>query len=207
MKTIKTTHIDNGGHGYLSVAKSDFLLVCTPDQITGCSGHNLTRMYLEEDCDMSVFMELAEAKGHKVEVKQSYNLNFKCTHNYKPALFGFEPRIGTEVQLHDGLFYEIIGVGFNNFVVAGNGKRYQLNDATCFEFMVDARTAGEVQPDMDAVLLFASQRMATLTEQAKGEGSVAYMAKNKLQDIMGLSKEEFHKQALVAYKSNMLLNA
>src|SRR5690349_20579028 len=99
MKTIKATHIDTGGHGYLSISKTDFSLVLEPSEVSGYSGHNLNRMYLEEDQDASKFMQRAESKGIKVEVKSGYNLKFNCTHNYNPDLFSFKPEIGNSVIL------------------------------------------------------------------------------------------------------------
>jgi len=102
MKTIKTTHIDTGGHGYLSVSKKDFILVgCDPTKVSGYSGHNLSRIYLEEDCDQTYFWDVATANGFKIERKSGYNLKFNITHNYIPSLFDYIPKVGHIVTLSD----------------------------------------------------------------------------------------------------------
>ncbi len=129
-KVIKTTHIDTGGHGYLSVSKKDFLLVgCSPKGITGYSGHNLTRMYLEEDCDQSYFFLIANNRGFEVERKSGYNLKFNITHGYKPELFNYVPEVGD--ILNDSK-YEITTVDergiFIRDIKTGNGYRIGLNN-------------------------------------------------------------------------------
>ncbi len=139
MKTIKVTHIDTGGHGYMSVSKKDFLEVCTPLQITGYSGHNLTRMYLEEDQDASTFMDAAEQQGYKVEVKSSYNLKFNCTHNYKPNLFAYKPIVGQEIELSGNGWFKVTEVEEKRILVQGQGKRYQIMLPKLFEYIIDAR--------------------------------------------------------------------
>ncbi len=96
--TIKTTHIDNCSHGYLSVSKKDFLKVCEPHEITPFSGHDLTRIYLEEDCDASTFLQKAEQKGIEIIVKSSYNPKFNKTKNYNPELFNYKPQIGDVIN-------------------------------------------------------------------------------------------------------------
>ncbi|MEP2668946.1 MAG: hypothetical protein ABJH04_08120 [Cyclobacteriaceae bacterium] len=144
MRIFKTTHIDTGGHGYLSVSKVDFLKVLKPDQISGASGHNLNRIYLEEDLDATVFLEEANKKGYVVDVKHSYNLHFNCTHNYDPKFFHFKPVVGDKVLLHDDMWYAIVEVNKSDFRVRNSftGQRYKLTNAKCMECMKDAKGEG-----------------------------------------------------------------
>lgn len=154
MKTLKVTHIDTGGHGYLSVSKSDLLKVLKPDQISGYSGQNLTRVYLEEDCDASLFMDEAEKKGFAVVVKSSYNLHFKTTHNYDAKFFHFKPVVGDKVLLYDDQWYTIVEVNQNDFRVRNSytGQHYKLTNAKCLEYMKDAKGQGILLEKVERVL-------------------------------------------------------
>jgi hypothetical protein len=149
MKTIKTTHIDTGGHGYLSVSKEDLLLVLTPDQVSRCSGHSLTRMYLEEDLDASLFMNTAEAKGIKVEVKSSYNEHFKCTHNYKPELFYWHPVVGNEVEISGNGWFTISKITDTKFIVG----RYGVPLSNPFEWVIGDKRITELKEQLKAQIL------------------------------------------------------
>lgn len=106
-KTIKTVKIDTGGHGYLSVSKKDFLLVCSPGEISHFSGHNYTRMYLEEDCDATLFRNRADALGYQVEIKESYNLKFPINYGYKPELFHYLPKCGDKLACGPDATYTV----------------------------------------------------------------------------------------------------
>ena len=154
MKTIKVTHIDTGGHGYLSVSKPDLLKILTPGQISVFSGQSLTRVYLEEDCDASLFMNEAEKKGFVVVVKSSYNLNFKTTHNYDAKFFHFKPVVGDKVLLHDDMWYDIIEVNSADFRVRNSftGQRYKLTNTKCLEYIKDAKGQGILLEKVERVL-------------------------------------------------------
>ena len=130
---IKTTKIDTGGHGYLSVSKKDFLLTgLKPEQISGYSGHNLSRVYLEEDCDASLFFDTAKKKGLKVTVKDGYNIKFNCSHNFKPELFNYIPKNGD--ILNDE--YEITGKNKKHlFVTTLTGKNYKISLSNLFYYI------------------------------------------------------------------------
>jgi hypothetical protein len=203
MKTIKVTHIDTGGHGYYSVAKTDFLLVLNPEFITGCSGHSLTRIYLEEDLDATTFFEAAKVKGIEVQVKSSYNLNFKITHNYKPEFFNWKPIVGEKVQLHDG-FYTIIEVNAQKMIIAAYGKRYGISLNNPFQYILGTVTA-EPEPDKAIVMKWAAERIGDLILQANGTGAEATQAQAKYDKILELSPDDFYKQALTAYKSELFI--
>lgn len=134
-KIIKTTHIDTGSHGYLSVSKKDFLLAGgDPSKISGCSGHTLTRIYLEEDCDQSYFWDVATANGFTIERKSGYNLNFSIKHNYKPELFNYSPRLNSVVVLSDKNHYEITEIS-KRIIVSSlkTGMKYKISLNNPFE--------------------------------------------------------------------------
>jgi hypothetical protein len=140
-KTIKVTHIDTAGHGYLSVSKADFLLVgCDPNKITGYSGHTFTRLYLEEDSDASYFMEVAKANGFNVVVKSGYNPKFNITHNYNPQLFDFKAEVGHIIKLSDGNQYKITDIRPNGRIIVMHTVSlilYNINKRNPFEHITD----------------------------------------------------------------------
>jgi len=142
MKTIKTTHIDTAGHGYLSVSKKDFLAAgLDPKKISGCSGHTLTRLYLEEDCDASYFMENTRGKGIEVEVKSGYNEKLQTTHGYKPELFDYQPQAGQILILTDDKDYLLVEVKENGDLIVenANGKRYRIPGHNPFEHITGVK--------------------------------------------------------------------
>jgi hypothetical protein len=141
-KTIKTTHIDTGGHGYLSVSKEDFLRAgCEPTKVSTYSGHTLTRLYLEEDCDASYFIETAKANGFEVEVKSGYNLYHSIHHNYNPELFAYVPKLEDVIICGDGSEYKITsltldkGVNKTGIIIQsiGTHMKYRIGITNPFE--------------------------------------------------------------------------
>lgn len=128
MKAIKTTHIDTGGHGYLSVSQKDFLVVMGGelDQISHFSGINLTRVFLEEDCDASMFMERAQDKGIPVDVKSSYNPKFNISHNYSPEYIGFKFDVNDRVMLHSSGAARVVSNDPVIMVLTETGRTYRI---------------------------------------------------------------------------------
>lgn len=139
-KTIKTTLIDTGGHGYLSVSKKDIILVIDDlSQISTFSGLDFNRVYLEEDCDATLFINKATEKGFEVIVKSGYNLNFKITHNYNHKLFSLKGEIGETFKMYDDLTYTIINI-VNDVRIVENSKgdRYRLLKTNPFVHIKDS---------------------------------------------------------------------
>lgn len=136
-KVIKTTHIDTGGHGYLSVSKKDFILAGgDPAKVSGYSGHTLTRIYLEEDCDQNYFWDVATANGFTIERKSGYNLKFAIKHNYKPELFNYVPEVGD--ILNNGI-YKISSVTDHAIFIRHSlsGMVYRVSYYNPFEYITD----------------------------------------------------------------------
>jgi hypothetical protein len=125
IKPIHATIIDTAGHGYLSISKKDFSLVCNPSEITHYSGHTFTRIYLEEDCDASLFCGKARDLGYELVVKHSYNPSFAVKHNFKPELFDYQPKVGDTLLLHDGEF-QITSQDSSRIIIEGQGRRYKI---------------------------------------------------------------------------------
>lgn len=122
MKTIKTTFIDTAGHGYLSVSKKDLINIGYPyEKISGFSGHNLTRVFLEEDCDVSDFIRFCEDRNISYEVKKTYNSKFKITHNYDSSCFNS--------KLKEGEIYKLVNDEICNILI-NNGKKIIVSTLT-----------------------------------------------------------------------------
>lgn len=149
MKPIKVNYIDTAGHGYYSVSKKDFLLVCGVHEITGSSGHTFTRMYLEEDQDASTFFNKAKSLGIEVKIKSGYNPKFQITHGYKPELFSYIPEIGDIIDCH-GREYFVVDIHEDKATMIRDiqtGMIYRISGHNPFAFItklnskLDARLA------------------------------------------------------------------
>lgn len=138
MKTIRTTHIDTGGHGYLSVSKKDLDMIGIDTNVfTKFSGHNISRMYLEEDCDASYFMNYCEKAQIKVKMRSSHNEKFKITHNYNLELYSYKPAVGDRFSLakHN---YVITELRKNRIIVRNEitGSKYGIPMTNPFDYIM-----------------------------------------------------------------------
>jgi hypothetical protein len=68
--TIYYTYYTDPGHGWLEVGVDELILLGIGDKISSYSYINGGKAYLEEDCDMGLFIRTMEAKG--VEVKLAH---------------------------------------------------------------------------------------------------------------------------------------
>jgi predicted acyltransferase (DUF342 family) len=69
MATMKKVFHSDAGHGWLAVKVSDLKMLGIETNITPFSYVKGKTVYLEEDCDMSKFIEAAKAKGITIEVR------------------------------------------------------------------------------------------------------------------------------------------
>jgi hypothetical protein len=69
-KTIYYTYHTDPGHGWLEVGVDELILLGIGDKISSYSYINGGKAYLEEDCDMGLFIRTMEAKG--IEVKLAH---------------------------------------------------------------------------------------------------------------------------------------
>jgi hypothetical protein len=68
--TIYYTYHTDPGHGWLEVGIDELDLLGIRSEVSSYSYMNAGKAYLEEDCDMALFMNAMEAKG--VNVKLAY---------------------------------------------------------------------------------------------------------------------------------------
>jgi hypothetical protein len=67
----KYSYIQDPGHGWLSVSHEDIKELGIKSLISQCSYMNSTRVFLEEDQDMKVFLDAAKQHGWVLEIKNS----------------------------------------------------------------------------------------------------------------------------------------
>ena len=68
--SIEYTYYTDPGHGWLEVGVDELILLGIGDKISSYSYINGGKAYLEEDCDMGLFIRTMEANG--VEVKLAH---------------------------------------------------------------------------------------------------------------------------------------
>jgi len=56
------------GHGWLAVKYDELVELGIADKISGYSYKRGNDVYLEEDCDMAIFMQAMEAKGVQIKL-------------------------------------------------------------------------------------------------------------------------------------------
>ena len=66
--TVYYTYHTDPGHGWLEVGVDELILLGIGEKISSYSYINGGKAYLEEDCDMELFMNAMEAKGVNVKL-------------------------------------------------------------------------------------------------------------------------------------------
>jgi hypothetical protein len=67
--TLEYTYYTDPGHGWLAVAMEELDLLGIRDQISPYSYRKDGIAYLEEDCDMALFIDTMASKGVEVKLK------------------------------------------------------------------------------------------------------------------------------------------
>lgn len=70
MKSKTYNVYSDPGHAWLAVPRSDLTKLGIEDQISSYSYQRKDKVYLEEDCDLSVFVKAMETKGIKVKFRE-----------------------------------------------------------------------------------------------------------------------------------------
>jgi len=74
MKTRNLNFYSDPSHGWLEVKRSDLIALKIEDQISGFSYEKGSKVYLEEDCDMTRYMEAAAAAGWEIKTAKFHKL-------------------------------------------------------------------------------------------------------------------------------------
>jgi len=100
MKTMKYKFIADPGHGWLEVTRAELVVLGIESKISGFSYVKGTKVYLEEDCDMPLFLDALEAAGILVDFEEVYEENTPIR-NYKNFL-SWTPEPEVEAALVTG---------------------------------------------------------------------------------------------------------
>ena len=119
-KQKKYTYIHTHGHGYLSVSIKEIKRLNLTDKVSIFSKIDLTRVYLEEDCDMPLFLETKKSLGEDYQIKNSYRdiPQLLFGGEYQPHYIKYPIKIGSTVTNND-LRYRVIDI--NKKIIATNG--------------------------------------------------------------------------------------
>jgi len=82
MKTKKLTFHADPGHGWLEVEFSDLEELNIQEKISRYSHIRGNKVYLEEDCDASLFLDFAKNNGWTINIQEKYQENTPIR-NYK----------------------------------------------------------------------------------------------------------------------------
>ena len=136
---IKVTFIDTASHGYYSVSKADITKLGIAEKITGYSGLNLTRVYL----DAALLFNAAKEKGFEIDLKNSYNPKFNIRHNYKLSLFNWVPEVGDIVCIYKNE-YRLNRILKTYFEIVKNGMPYKLSKRNPFEKVTEVKKVEKI---------------------------------------------------------------
>lgn len=73
MKNLNLNFYSDPSHGWLEVKRADLIKLGIEDDISGFSYQKGSKVYLEEDCDMSRFIDAATAAGWTIKTAEFHN--------------------------------------------------------------------------------------------------------------------------------------
>ena len=72
MKTRNLNYWTDPGHGWLAVDRADLEALGIADRVSPYSYQRAGRVYLEEDCDMPLYLDAAKAAGWRVTFTEKH---------------------------------------------------------------------------------------------------------------------------------------
>jgi hypothetical protein len=123
------TYMTDPGHGWLSVPYSDLEELGLVDKISPYSYMNASRVFLEEDGDMSMFLEAAARAGWKIEHKTTYSNRASCRSygNYNPRWVRNPLTIGQHVLTNNDVEATVIAKNDKGWTIeTKEGKKFHL---------------------------------------------------------------------------------
>lgn len=141
MKKKTYRKITDAGHGWLSVPIEDIRLSGVADKISGYSYMTAERVYLEEDVDMSTFLDAMRSLGYDVEISpnESYSETSRCRSygSYNPYWVHNPLQAGSRVKLHDGRLATVTQIGDDGIIVqADDGQQYRVPRSNPFAYVL-----------------------------------------------------------------------
>lgn len=115
MKTTKYIFHSDPGHGWLEVQRRELEALGIAGEISGYSYQQGDAIYLEEDCDASLFIAAKEAAGEKVEYEESFK-NHTPIRNYNSytAKMDKQEKLNMPATLKNGM---VITTGIHNILI------------------------------------------------------------------------------------------
>ena len=87
MKTLTLTAYADPGHAWVKVKRSLLQTLGIADKVSRCSYQRGQFVYLEEDCDLSLFMAAAKAQGLEIRFKEHHTNKQSKIRNYDRYCF------------------------------------------------------------------------------------------------------------------------
>jgi len=124
----KYTYTQDPGHGWVSVPHEDIVATGIKDLISPFSFINSTRVFLEEDGDLKLFMDAAKIIGWDIELKDSV-VDKTSIRSYAPYNVEWinEPfEIGRTVYLLDGTELAVTEKIKTGFLLNNEAKQFRV---------------------------------------------------------------------------------
>ena len=111
MRQKRYTYIHTRGHGYLSVSIEEIKRLGIKNEVSGYSYMNLTRVYLEEDCDLRLFTEAKKKHEEEFDIVESYRdvSDLLPGGNYNPIYVDNPIQVGSIVE-NGNCTYKVIEI-------------------------------------------------------------------------------------------------
>ena len=90
MKTQKLTFYCDSGHGWLEVPRADAVALGLADKISPWSYIGGQSIYLEEDCDLPIFLNKMEKHGKKITFIEEHSNTDSWVRNLQRFEWGFK---------------------------------------------------------------------------------------------------------------------
>ncbi len=139
------TYTQDPRHGWLSVSLNELVQLKIEKEISPYSYMNTTRVFLEEDRDMRIFMDKAKLVGWEVSVEQSHvdKTNIRNLKSYDAESIAYADAINQFQKTKKGnisilLFNKdkqdystpatVIGMDEKKFIIEANGRKMVASD-------------------------------------------------------------------------------
>ena len=83
MKTTYRVYADPG-HAWLKADRTELVRLGIADRVSAFSYQRGNAVYLEEDCDLSLFLETKKARGESVVIRETHTDKQSRIRNYIP---------------------------------------------------------------------------------------------------------------------------
>ena len=137
---MKVTVYNDPGHAWAKVAKKELARLNIIDKISSYSYERGQWAYLEEDCDLSLFLAAKRALGEPVQLVEKFCNNpsaIRGYSSYRPIVYT-TPFVGAIVEIRHSSIKSLLIVENNPWVgVTKDGHR----------FRIPAKFIGDVLPD------------------------------------------------------------